>query len=135
MQIKMRLNMLSKTRNMVSSMVSTHHKYFSPPLTPSPTPTPLDKKRAPSPLLLQFSVTEVPIPWFIELQLVWMKRSAKYNLLGICEILQNSTNLDCHMWFQWGIIGFDYSNFPIHNNHFFSSYEIAVGKNVRQQLK
>ena len=32
-------------------------------------------------------------------------------------------------------ISFDDSNFDFNNYCFFSSYEIAVGKNVRQQLK
>ena len=33
------------------------------------------------------------------------------------------------------MISFDYSNLDLINYTFFSSYEIAVGKNVRQQLK
>ena len=39
---------------------------------------------------------------YLELPLFWTKQSAKYNLLGICEIfnITNSTNLDCQMWFQ-----------------------------------
>ena len=51
---------------------------------------------------------------------------------GIDEIfyITNSTNLDCQMWFQRGMINFDYSNFKIDNYSFFSSYEIIVGKNV-----
>ena len=39
------------------------------------------------------------------------------------------------MQFQCRIISFNYLNFDIDNYHFFSSYEIAVGKNVRQELK
>ena len=111
------------------------------PPAPFKGPPPLDKNYhvppPPIPFLLQFSGIEVPIPWFIESPLVWTKCSTKYNLLGICKIfsITNSTNMDCHMWFQKGIISFNYSNFSIHNYPFFSSYEIAVGKIVRQQLK
>ena len=39
------------------------------------------------------------------------------------------------MWFQYGIINFDYSNFDIGSDFIFTSYEICLGKNVRQQLK
>ena len=52
--------------------------------------------------------------------------------LWIDEIfnITNSTNLDCQIWFQQGMINFDYSNFNINNYSFFSLYEIVVGKNV-----
>ena len=86
------------------------HGVTLPPLnisTPLPTPhskvLPLLRNiMCPQPLLLQFSGMKLPIPWFIELPLVRMKCSPKYNLLGICKIynITNSKNLDCHMWFQ-----------------------------------
>ena len=44
--------------------------------------------------------------------------------------ITNSTNLDFQMWFQSGIISFNYSNFDIDNYSFFSLYEIVLGKSV-----
>ena len=66
----------------------------------------------------------------------WTNRSFKYNFLGIYEIfnITISTNLDCRMWFQYGIIIFGYSNFNIDNYSFCSSCEIVVSKNVKQLL-
>ena len=72
----------------------------------------------------------------LEFPLLWTKCSAKY-ILGIYKIfnITSSINLDCQMQFQCRIISFNYLNFDIDNYRFFSSYEIAVGKNVRQELK
>ena len=50
--------------------------------------------------MTEFTVKEVQ---YLESPLSWMKRSAKYNFLGIYEIFNitsNSTNLDCQMQFQ-----------------------------------
>ena len=82
----------------------------------------------------EFTVTEVTV--FRLATFLYEALSAKYNFLGIYEIfsITNSANLDCQMLFQWGIISSDYWNFDIDNYSFLSSYEIAIGKNVKQQL-
>ena len=62
---------------------------------------------------------------YLQSSLFWTKHFAKNSFLGI----------SCQIWFQYGIVSFDYSNFDIDNYRFFSSNETVAGKNVRQQLK
>ena len=70
-----------------------------------------------------------------------MKHSAKYNFFGIYEIF--NITITVNIWtakfdfnkFQYGIINSGDQDFGIDSYSFFSSYEIVVGKNVRQQLK
>ena len=99
-------------------------------------PTPPDKKHhvpPPPPLFLQFSGTEVPIPWFIESPLCFNEALHQYNFLGICEIF-NITNSIYKSGLPYVISvrnnEFRLFNFVVHNYPFFSSHEIAVGKNV-----
>ena len=63
--------------------------------------------------MTEFTVKEVTL--FIESSLFWMKCSAKHNFSGIDEMrnITNSTNLDWQMYFQHGMINFDYSYFDI----------------------
>ena len=72
----------------------------------------------------------------LESPILLTKHGAKY-FLGIWKIfnITKSTNLACQMRFQEGIRSFNYLIFSIYNHSFFSSYEIAVGKNIRQKLK
>ena len=65
-----------------------------------------------------------------------MKHSAKYNFFGIYEIFNITITAKFNFnKFQYGIINSDDQDFGIDSYSFFSSYEIVVGKNVRQQLK
>ena len=74
---------------------------------------------------------------YLESPLFSKKRSAKHIFVGIYEMfnITSSTNLDSQMWSKKRIISFDDSNFVMDNYCFFSSYEIAVGKKVKQQLR
>ena len=77
-------------------------------------------------------------PWrsLLGVATFWTNRSVKYNFLEIYEIfnINIGTNLDCRMWFQYGIINFGFSNFNIDDYSFCSLCEIVVSKNVRQLL-
>ena len=75
-----------------------------------------------------------------ESQIFCMKRSTKYNFLGIYEIfnITNSPNLNCSMWLKQGIIIFGDSNFNIEIDSFFKSmwsccreeYQTAIKVNL-----